>query len=30
MSCMALELFYAADIKQGWKEDKMCGLKEDE
>jgi hypothetical protein len=29
MSRMELELFYAADIKQGWKEDKMCGLKED-
>jgi len=30
MSRMELKLFYAADIKQGWKEDKMCGLKEDE
>jgi hypothetical protein len=29
MSRMELKLFYAADIKQGWKEDKMCGLKED-
>ena len=29
MSRMELELFYDADIKQGWKEDKMCGLKED-
>ena len=29
MSRMELELFYAADIKQGWKEDKMSGLKED-
>ena len=28
MSHMTLELFYAADIKQGWKDDKLCGLKE--
>ena len=27
MSHMLLELFYAADIKQGWKDDKMSGLK---
>jgi hypothetical protein len=27
MSHMTLKLFYAADIKQGWREDKMCGLK---
>jgi hypothetical protein len=27
MSNMRLKLFYAADIKQGWKADKMCGLK---
>jgi hypothetical protein len=24
---MTLKLFYAADIKQGWKDDKLCGLK---
>jgi hypothetical protein len=27
MSHMTLKLFYAADIKQGWKDDKLCGLK---
>ncbi len=27
MSHMTLKLFYAADIKQGWRVDKMCGLK---
>lgn len=27
MSRMELKLFYAADIKQGWKDDKLCGLK---
>jgi hypothetical protein len=27
MSHMRLKLFYAADIKQGWKDDKMSGLK---
>jgi hypothetical protein len=29
MSRMELELFFAAHINEGWKDDKMSGLKED-